>query len=143
MLAVLLSSFKVVAQQYNLSNGQYPPCSTSWQQSGSTYTCTGGNGRVTLNDGDIIIADQPSTIVARAGFSLTNNVIGMSSTKINLESNHGELNVSSGQSVIYGNFQGNSTNVNGINVSIYGDVITGGVVNLSQAAVFGNVISSN
>ncbi|MBC3621023.1 MSHA biogenesis protein MshQ [Vibrio metschnikovii] len=143
MLAVLLSSFKVAAQQYNLSNGQYPPCSTSWQQSGSTYTCIGGNGRVTLNDGDIIIADQPSTIVARAGFSLTNNVIGMSSTKINLESNHGELNVSSGQSVIYGNFQGNSTNVNGINVSIYGDVITGGVVNLSQAAVFGNVISSN
>ncbi|EKO3659515.1 MSHA biogenesis protein MshQ [Vibrio metschnikovii] len=143
MLAVLLSSFKVAAQQYNLSNGQYPPCSTSWQQSGSTYTCIGGNGRVTLNDGDIIIADQQSTIVARAGFSLTNNVIGMSSTKINLESNHGELNVSSGQSVIYGNFQGNSTNVNGINVSIYGDVITGGVVNLSQAAVFGNVISSN
>nr|WP_217541499.1 DUF6701 domain-containing protein [Vibrio metschnikovii] len=143
MLVVLLSPFKVAALQYNLSNGQYPLCSTSWQQSGNTYTCTGGNGRVTLNDGDVIIADQQSTIVARAGFSLTNNVIGMSTTQINLESNHGELNVSSGQSVIYGNFQGNSTNVNGVNVSIYGDVITGGVVNLSQAAVFGNVTSNN
>ncbi|EKO3924461.1 MSHA biogenesis protein MshQ [Vibrio metschnikovii] len=143
MLAVLLSSFKVVAQQYNLSNGQYPPCSTSWQQSGSTYTCTGGNGRVTLNDGDIIIANQPSTIFAEAGFSFTNNVIGMSSTQINLESNHGEFNISSGQSVIYGNVQGNSSNVNGVNANIYGNVITGGVINLSQAAILGNVISSN
>ncbi|MDA3137288.1 MSHA biogenesis protein MshQ [Vibrio metschnikovii] len=143
MLAVLLSSFKVAAQQYNLSNGQYPPCSTSWQQSGSTYTCTGGNGRVTLNDGDMIIANQPSTIFAEAGFSFTNNVIGMSSTQINLESNHGEFNISSGQSVIYGNVQGNSSNVNGVNANIYGNVITGGVINLSQATVLGNVISSN
>lgn len=143
MLVVLLSPFKVAAQQYNLSNGQYPPCNNNWQVSGNTYTCTGGNGRVTLNDGDIIISDQPSIIFAEAGFSLNNNVVGMSSTKINLESNHGEINIYSGQSVIYGSFQGNSTNVNGVNVSIYGDVITGGVINLSQAEVFGSVTSNN
>ena len=60
---------------FNLSNGQYPPCTTSWSVTGTVYTCT-SNGRVTLPNGSIVIANTGSTIVANNGFRLNNNTIG-------------------------------------------------------------------
>ncbi len=99
MLLLLLAG-QVSAATYGFGNGwfvssNYPPCSGSWSQSGSTYTCT---GRVSLASGDILRVNtgwgtSPSdiTVYALAGFSLNNNSIGNSDYRISLRSDYGSV----------------------------------------------------
>ena len=143
LVSLLLFCGTAVAQQYNLSSNQYPPCNTSWQKSGNTYTCTGGNGQVTLNDGDIVIANANSTLVASGGFSLTNNKVGNDTNKITLQADFGSIVSQGYQNTIYGDISANSSNVTLNNVYLYGNVTTGGNVSLSSGVVQGNVTSNN
>ncbi|EGR0542219.1 MSHA biogenesis protein MshQ [Vibrio cholerae] len=143
LIGLILFSSSVSAQQYNLSNNQYPPCNTSWQKSGNTYTCT-GDGKVTLNNGDVIIANIESTLVANNGFELRGNVIGSQTNRINLQANYGHIQtVTTQTSTMYGNITATSSNIDLSYLSLFGNITSGGVINLNSGVVEGNVISLN
>ncbi|EGQ9105851.1 MSHA biogenesis protein MshQ [Vibrio cholerae] len=143
LIGLILFSSTVSAQQYNLSNNQYPPCNTSWQKSGNTYTCT-GDGKVTLNNGDVIIANIESTLVANNGFELRGNVIGSQTNRINLQANYGHIQtVTTQTSTMYGNITATSSNIDLSYLSLFGNIASGGVITLNSGVVEGNVISLN
>ncbi|EKF9594681.1 MSHA biogenesis protein MshQ [Vibrio cholerae] len=143
LIGLILFSSTVSAQQYNLSNNQYPPCNTSWQKSGNTYTCT-GDGKVTLNNGDVIIANIESTLVANNGFELRGNVIGSQTNRINLQANYGHIQtVTTQTSTMYGNVTATSSNIDLSYLSLLGNITSGGVITLNSGVVEGNVISLN
>ncbi|EOX3335283.1 DUF6701 domain-containing protein [Vibrio cholerae] len=143
LIGLILFSSTVSAQQYNLSNNQYPPCNTSWQKSGNTYTCT-GDGKVTLNNGDVIIANIESTLVANNGFELRGNVIGSQTNRINLQANYGHIQtVTTQTSTMYGNIIATSSNIDLSYLSLFGNITSGGVITLNSGVVEGNVISLN
>ncbi|HAS3656162.1 TPA: MSHA biogenesis protein MshQ [Vibrio cholerae] len=143
LIGLILFSSTVSAQQYNLSNNQYPPCNTSWQKSGNTYTCT-GDGKVTLNNGDVIIANIESTLVANNGFELRGNVIGSQINRINLQANYGHIQTITTQtSTMYGNITATSSNIDLSYLSLFGNITSGGVITLNSGVVEGNVISLN
>ncbi|QKU56716.1 DUF6701 domain-containing protein [Vibrio cholerae] len=143
LIGLILFSSTVSAQQYNLSNNQYPPCNTSWQKSGNTYTCT-GDGKVTLNNGDVIIANIESTLVANNGFELRGNVIGSQTNRINLQANYGHIQtVTTQTSTMYGNITTTSSNIDLSYLSLFGNINSGGVITLNSGVVEGNVISLN
>lgn len=143
IIGLILFSSTVSAQQYNLSNNQYPPCNTSWQKSGNTYTCT-GDGKVTLNNGDVIIANIESTLVANNGFELRGNVIGSQTNRINLQANYGHIQtVTTQTSIMYGNVTATGSNIDLSYLSLFGNVTSGGVITLNSGVVEGNVISLN
>ncbi|EGR1836590.1 MSHA biogenesis protein MshQ [Vibrio cholerae] len=143
LIGLILFSSTVSAQQYNLSNNQYPPCNTSWQKSGNTYTCT-GDGKVTLNNGDVIIANIESTLVANNGFELRGNVIGSQTNRINLQANYGHIQtVTTQTSIMYGNITATSSNIDLSYLSLFGNITSGGVITLNSGVVEGNVISLN
>ncbi|EIJ0935420.1 MSHA biogenesis protein MshQ [Vibrio cholerae] len=143
LIGLILFSSTVSAQQYNLSNNQYPPCNTSWQKSGNTYTCT-GDGKVTLNNGDVIIANIESTLVANNGFELRGNVIGSQTNRINLQANYGHIQtVTTQTSTMYGNITATSSNIDLSYLSLFGNINSGGVITLNSGVVEGNVISLN
>ncbi|WP_429109796.1 DUF6701 domain-containing protein [Aeromonas veronii] len=143
LVGLLLFCGTAVAQQYNLSINQYPPCNTTWQKSGNVYTCTGGNGQVTLNDGDVIVASQDSTLSADAGFSLTNNKIGSASSRINLKASFGSIVSQGYQNTIYGDILAGSSNIALNNIYLYGSITTSGNVSLNSGVVQGNITSSS
>ncbi|GFK33865.1 hypothetical protein VcPa04_02143 [Vibrio cholerae] len=143
LIGLILFSSTVSAQQYNLSNNQYPPCNSSWQKSGNTYTCT-GDGKVTLNNGDVIIANIESTLVANNGFELRGNVIGSQTNRINLQANYGHIQtVTTQTSTMYGNITATSSNIDLSYLSLFGNITSGGVITLNSGVVEGNVISLN
>lgn len=143
LIGLILFSSTVSAQQYSLSNNQYPPCNTSWQKSGNTYTCT-GDGKVTLNNGDVIIANIESTLVANNGFELRGNVIGSQTNRINLQANYGHIQtVTTQTSIMYGNITATSSNIDLSYLSLFGNITSGGVITLNSGVVEGNVISLN
>ncbi|WP_462053397.1 DUF6701 domain-containing protein, partial [Vibrio cholerae] len=143
LIGLILFSSTVSAQQYNLSNNQYPPCNTSWQKSGNTYTCM-GDGKVTLNNGDVIIANIESTLVANNGFELRGNVIGSQTNRINLQANYGHIQtVTTQTSTMYGNITATSSNIDLSYLSLFGNITSGGVITLNSGVVEGNVISLN
>lgn len=143
LIGLILFSSTVSAQQYNLSNNQYPPCNTSWQKSGNTYTCT-GDGKVTLNNGDVIIANIESTLVANNGFELRGNVIGSQTNRINLQANYGHIQtVTTQTSIMYGNITATGSNIDLSYLSLFGNITSGGVITLNSGGVEGNVISLN
>lgn len=139
-ISLLLSASFVQAQTYNLSLGQYPPCSTNWDVSGTTYTCN-GDGRVTLPDGAHVIANTTVIIVANNGFSLNNNTVGSADHNINLRAAYGSVNAV-GSNIIHGNVTstgGSTIMLNGTVVA--GDVTTNGHINLVGGSVGGKVTS--
>ena len=148
------------AASYNLSSGQYPPCSTSWSVSGDTYTytCT-GDGRISLGNNDIVTASRASTLRADNGFSLSNGRIGSAGAPIALVSTYGTVTSSSG-AVVFGDIQANALieltgatvtgnlRANSAGISLVGSRITGAVsasnaVSLSSTDVTGDISSSN
>ncbi|HHQ4748863.1 TPA: DUF6701 domain-containing protein [Aeromonas veronii] len=143
LVGLLLFCGTAVAQQYNLSINQYPPCNTTWQKSGNVYTCTGGNGQVTLNDGDVIVASQDSTLSADAGISLTNNKIGSASSRINLKASFGGIVSQGYQNTIYGDVLAGSSSITLNNIYLYGSITTSGNVSLNSGVVQGNITSSS
>ncbi|HHP5405541.1 TPA: DUF6701 domain-containing protein [Aeromonas veronii] len=143
LVGLLLFCGTAVAQQYNLSINQYPPCNTTWQKSGNVYTCTGGNGQVTLNDGDVIVASQDSTLSADAGISLTNNKVGNASSRINLKASFGGIVSQGYQNTIYGDVLAGSSSITLNNIYLYGNITTSGNVSLNSGVVQGNITSSS
>lgn len=132
---------QVMATNYNLSTGVYPPCSTSWSVSGSTYSCN-GNGRVTLASGDTITSNSAATISAHNGFSLAGNVVGSSSNNINLVSTYGSVDAT-GTNTINGSVTSNSGSVTLNNTTVTGSITTSGSINLTGGGVSGKVTSSS
>lgn len=147
-----------VAATYDLSSGQYPPCSTTWSVDGDTYICT-GNGRVSLSNNDVVTASRASTLRANNGFSLGNGQIGSASAPIALLSTYGTVTSSSG-AVVFGDIQANALieltgatvtgnlRANNAGISLVGSRITGAVsasnaVSLSSTDVTGDISSSN
>lgn len=139
--AFFLFASAASAQTYNLSTGQYPPCSTSWSIAGTTYTCT-GNGRVTLPSGAVVIANTGSTIVAANGFSLTNNTVGSAANTINLQSAYGTIDAT-GTNTVNGNISASSGQINLSGTAVSGTITTGGHIVLSGGSVGGLVTSSS
>jgi len=143
LLSLLLVCGSAFSQQYNLALNQYPPCDTSWQVSGNTYTCS-GNGKVTLNSGDTVIASAESTLVANNGFELRGNTIGTTSNQIHLQAQYGQIETRTAQTTtLYGNITANSSNVTLSNIALYGNIATGGNITLNTGVVQGNLTSSN
>lgn len=134
-------SFAQAQTAYNLSQGSYPPCSTNWQVSGTTYTCS-DNGRVTLPAGSTVMADSDALIVANNGFSLENTIVGSEEQRINLRSQYGAVN-SSGPTEVYGDISAESSNITLNNTDVYGGIETGGNINLSGGTVTERVVSRN
>jgi hypothetical protein len=141
LLLLCLIALPLQAATYNLSGGSYPPCSTSWSVSGTTYTC-GGNGRVTLNSGDIVLANSSVTISANNGFDLRGAAIGTSTNRINLLSSYGSV-ISSGTNTLWGNIQAGSSLVNLASTTVNGSITSTGDITLSGGSVSGKVTSSS
>jgi len=131
----------IYAATYNLTNGQYPPCSTSWSVSGSTYTCN-GNGSVTLASGDVLTANTTITISANNGFVLSNNIIGSLANNINLISSYGAIQ-SGNTNTVYGSITSGSGAITLINTTVTGTITTGGNINLTGGSVAGKVTSNS
>lgn len=143
LLSLLLVCGSAFSQQYNLALNQYPPCDTSWQVSGNTYTCS-GNGKVTLNSGDTVIASAESTLVANNGFELRGNTIGTTSNPVHLQAQYGQIETLTTQTTtLYGNITANSSNVTLSNIALYGNITTGGNITLNTGVVQGNLTSNN
>lgn len=135
------TSLIVNAATYNLTSGSYPPCNTSWNVTGTTYTCV-GNGRVTLASGDILTSNTTITISANDGIILSNNTIGSAANRINLTASYGPIQ-SGNTNTIYGNITGGSSSVTLINTTLVGSISTGGAINLTGGSVSGSVNSSS
>lgn len=140
-LILLLATFSSQAATYNLSQDQYPECSTSWEKTGTVYQCI-NNGKVSLDSGDIVIADVPSTIKANKGFKFKGVTIGSSSVAINLESNDGDIAISN-NSTIWGNLESESGDIAISDSQVSGLIKTEADIDLKNAQIGGEVISLN
>lgn len=128
-----------VAATYDLSSGQYPPCSTPWSVSGDTYTCT-GDGRISLGNNDIVIASRASTLRADNGFSLSNGRIGSAGAPIALVSTYGTVTSSRG-AVVFGDIQANAL-IELTGATVTGNLNTTNRVSLDKSTVNGNVTAA-
>jgi len=130
----------VNAATYNFTSGSYPPCSTNWNVSGTTYTCN-GNGRVTLASGDILTSNTTITISANNGFSLNNNTIGSSGNRINLISTYGTHDAAA-TTTVWGNLTSDAA-IALVGTTVNGTVITNATINLTGGGVTGLVRSNS
>lgn len=138
---MLLCAMPLSAATYNLSNGNYPPCSTNWSESGNSFRCD-GNGRVTLNNGDIVLANAAATLIANNGFSLNGATIGSAATRINLQSDYGSIN-STNTNLVWGNITASSAEITLNNTAVNGSISSSGSINLTGGSITGLVTSSN
>jgi len=143
MLCIMLLPVGAYAATYTMASNSRPPCSTSWSVSSNTYTCT-GDGRVTLNNNDIISASAGSiTLVAANGFQLGTNVtLGRNSNRVNLQATYGSVVVAA-NSVIWGNVQTTSGAITLTSSTIHGNVQTDATYNHNGGAVNGNISANN
>lgn len=139
-VTALTTAVPALAATFNLSLGDYPECSTNWNLSGSTYTCD-GNGRITLDDGDDIIADSPSALVANNGFDLGNGSIGSSINPINLTSAYGDITADG--TTIFGNLEASSGDIDLTDADLTGSITTNAKVDLVDSTVTGDVFGQN
>lgn len=139
----LLFSATVEAATYNLSAGQYPPCSSkSWTANGTTYVCN--YGKVTLNAGDAVVANASSTLWAENGFLIDASVVGSSAHSIMLRSSYGVIRTTGGSSagtVIFGSVIGASVTLGGTTVK--GSVTGSGGAVMVNSEIEGNVGFNN
>lgn len=138
--AALSVSLPALADVFNLSLGQFPGCSTSWNVSGTTYTCT-GDGRITLSNGDDIVANTNATLVANNGFRLGNGSVGTNTNRIDLVDSYGEI-IADGTS-IYGNLTSNSSSITLTDSTVNGTLTANGDIELEGGTVTGKVTSVN
>lgn len=147
IILLLCSAFAMSTQAatYTLTSGIYPPCSTSWSVSGTTYTCI-GNGRVTLGNNDILTANKSITIVAANGFTIArNNTIGSSTNRISLQSTYGTFTTTSGTSAtsIFGDITSTSGGITlNNNVALTGTITSNAAISLTGGSVTGLVQST-
>ncbi|WAN08490.1 hypothetical protein D3P44_013805 [Stutzerimonas balearica] len=140
---VLLCSVSAEAATYNLSNGQYPPCSSkSWTVSGTTYTCN--YGRITLKAGDTVVASTQATLWAESGFTIQASTIGSVGNGMVLRASYGDIQISGSsntKSVVYGSIIG--ANVELGDTTVKGDVTGSGNAKMVRSSIDGNVDFSN
>lgn len=138
--AALSVSLPTLADVFNLSLGQFPGCSTSWNVSGTTYTCT-GNGRITLNNGDDIVANTNATLVANNGFRLGDGSVGSNTNRIDLVDSYGQI-IADGTSV-FGDLTSNSSGIELTDSIVNGTLTANGDIDLEGGTVTGKVTSLN
>lgn len=148
-LLVLLASFPSDARDYQLSatNADLPTCSSNnWQQGISggirTYHCV--NGSVSLSSGDNITATSQAILSADAGFSFAgSNIIGSSTTVVDLVSSSGSTTWQESNNRLFGNYRAADTPVTLNNVDVQGAITTGGAITIQSGSVSGDVRSNN
>ena len=136
----LTTGLPALAVTFNLSLDEYPGCSTSWSVSGTTYTCT-GNGQISLSDGDTIISNTSTNLVANNGFVLGEGTIGSSANPINLSASYG--NIEADGMTFFGNLEASSGAIVLENADLTGSITTNGEVELIDSAVTGDVYGQN
>lgn len=137
LAAIYFFALPTYSATYNLSLGNYPPCSTFW----FLGTCVAG--RVTLANGDIVIANGNATISADNGFSLGSNTrIGSASVSINLVSNYGTI-TSAGNNTVYGSLNAGSGVVTLNDADVSGTIRSVANINLTGGSVNGMVTSTS
>lgn len=139
-VATLATGVPVWAVIFNVSLGDYPECSTSWSVSGTTYTCS-GNGRITLDDGDDIVANTNATLVASNGFRLGNGSIGSNTNRIDLRDDYGAI--VSDNTTIYGNLSSPSSTITLTDSTVNGTLTANGNITLTGSSVSGKVTSTS
>lgn len=137
----LLLSGTVNAATYTLTSGSYPPCNTSWNVSGTTYTCTGNGGKVTLATGDILASNKAITISANNGFVLSNNTVGSATNIINLVATSGTI-TSGNTNTVYGSIT-NTGSINLIGTTVSGTITSSADITLTGSSVAGLVTSTS
>ncbi|MGE4341237.1 MAG: hypothetical protein AB7E55_35620, partial [Pigmentiphaga sp.] len=142
-LAAFVLSTSVQAATYNLSNGQYPPCSSNnWTVSGTTYTCN--YGRITLKAGDTVIASTQAILWAESGFTIHASTIGSVGNGMVLRASYGDIQISgssNAKSVVYGSVIG--ANVDLGDTTVKGGVSGSGNAMMVRSSIEGNVEFSN
>jgi MSHA biogenesis protein MshQ len=144
LVAFALSlSVSAEAATYNLSNGQYPPCSSNnWTVSGTTYTCN--YGRVELKAGDTVIARTQAVLWAEGGFKIQASTIGSVGNGMVLRASYGIIEISgssNARSVVYGSVIG--ANVDLGDTTVKGGVSGSGNAKMVRSSIDGNVEFSN
>jgi len=139
----LLFSVSAEAEIYNLSDGQYPPCSSkSWTVSGTTYTCN--YGIVELKAGDTVIARTQAVLWAEGGFKIQASTIGSVGNGMVLRASYGIIEISgssNARSVVYGSVIG--ANVDLGDTTVKGGVSGSGNAKMVRSSIDGNVEFSN
>ncbi len=140
---VLFCGVSAEAATYNLSNGQYPPCSSNnWTVSGTTYTCN--YGIVTLKAGDTVIASTQAVLWAESGFTIHASTIGSVGNGMVLRASYGDIKISgasNAKSVVYGSVIG--ANVDLGDTTVKGGVSGSGNAMMVRSSIEGNVEFSN
>lgn len=138
--ASLATGVPAWAVTFNLSQGDYPQCSTNWSVSGTTYSCT-GNGRITLDDGDDIIAETTATLIADNGFELGIGTVGSDANPINLTSSYGDIEADG--TTLYGDLESSSGDIILDNSDLTGSITTNAEIDLVDSTITGDVYGQN
>src|SRR5690606_38012855 len=129
--------------QNNLSASTLPPCSGSWSQSGTLFSCS---GRITLEAGDTVEGRgslRNVTLIADGRFDLPGNGIGDADYTINLQSAYGSIIVGGGTAVS-GNLSSDSGLINLNNTTVNGGISTNSTITSNGGLVVaGNVSAGN
>src|SRR5690606_33206766 len=129
--------------QNNLNASTLPPCSGSWSLSGTVFRCS---GRMTLEAGDRVEgkgALRNVSLSAGDGLDLPGNGIGDAAYTINLQSDYGTVN-SSGGTVVSGNINSSSGQLNLNNTTVNGGISTNStIISNGGLVVAGNVSAGN
>lgn len=144
MAVFFLASSPVQAQDFVLpADLQASWCSTSWSVSGSTYTCTGGSGKITFPSDAIISSSNAVVFVANAGFELNNARLGNESSRVSLRAPNGGALVRSAVGAEVSGFIETSGTVDLAGTKVGEYIKSNGKVTLVGGGVAGNVESIN
>lgn len=132
LLLVLLPSL-TMADELNLSQGQFPDCSGTYTQEGNTLTC-GGSIEI---DGVTLTSDEPFNLVATGDISVEDSTVGQQGVPINLVSTGGDLEIS--DSVIFGNLLAEDGDIEIEDSIVENNVEASGDVELDNSSVEGHI----
>lgn len=139
-----MASSSVQAQNFVLPAGlQASWCSTSWSVSGSTYTCTGGSGKVTFPDNAVISSGSAVVFLANAGFELNNAKLGSVDSKISLRAPNGGGHVKSAAGAEVSGYIETLGTVDLIDTKVGEHITANGNIEISGGSVKLKVTSTN
>ena len=139
-----MASSSVQAQNFVLPAGlQASWCSTSWSVSGSTYTCTGGSGKVTFPDNAVISSGSAVVFLANAGFELNNAKLGSVDSKISLRAPNGGGHVESAAGAEVSGYIETLGTVDLIDTKVGEHITANGNIEISGGSVKLKVTSTN
>ena len=133
------------ATAYSLPAATFAACSGTWISSSNTCQnkSKSENGKVTLQVGDTVIANQSLTIYADGGFELKgNNTLGSSSASVSLQTDYGLIVIAAG-STIYGSLISGSGTQSLSGVQVNGSVSGNGSATFTNSSIAGTVTMKN